>query len=332
MTSYKDRIKKARQQLETRHREEQERPDRPRFGSIFELSKIPNNLPFWKCGEGRHEIDVVPFFAGKDHPEVAEGDLTYSVPVYIHREVGPTDEVYVCPKFNFASPCPICEYIEKNKPLPKDEFTQIAVKQRTIYYIWSHDDQTQEKEGVQIWEVAKFFFADHIKEISKGSPGDPGGGIVWSSDTKDGKRIVWTRKGSGQTNTQYLGHRLVERAEALPDWVLEQVETAPLDGLIKMHPTYEEIYEAFFGTSASPAAKDVSPEEVLPSKNTGCPKGGEMGKSWKEFEYCEECPLWDDCSDVFDKLSKAIGSQPSPVPDPDPAHTTGTGRKGRRAR
>jgi hypothetical protein len=324
--SYKDRIKKARKQLEARHTEEMERQDRPRFGSIFNFGAIPNNIPFWSCEEGRHQIDIVPFFAGLNHPHVAEGDFTYCIELQVHRNIGPTDEVYVCPAHNFKRACPICEYIDKNKPLPKEEFTQIAVKDRTIYYIWCHDDAAQEKEGVKIWEVAKFFFSAHLKELSKDAPTGAGGVVVWSDWTKEGKSIAWTRKGSRADNTQFLGHKFVDRQKDLPEELLETVADVPLDSLINMHPTYEEMYESFYGSQIAPATPTPTPSTLT----MVCPKGGELGKSWKEFDYCDECPLWDACSDAFDEINKSIGSEP-PGTAPDPKHTT-TGRKGRRAR
>jgi len=290
--SFKDKIKKLKGQLKDRHNEEQTRKSPSRFGSIFK-EKLPDGTKFWKCGPEQHELDVVPFIADKDHPHVAEGDIAYSMDLYVHRNIGPSNESFICPRDNFKQPCPICEYIDDKKP-PTEEWKQIACKDRTVYLVWCHDDNKQEKVGVQVWEVAKFFMADHLKELSKATPRG-GGAVIWSVHTKAGKSIVFTRKGAGEY-TKYFGHKFVDRKEDIPDWVLDQ--SFSLDTIINMRPSYNEIHEAFYGQ----AKLDDGGEELKPATGNDCPEGGEIGKDWKKFDECPDCALWDDCQDEADKV------------------------------
>jgi len=291
MSKWKDKIKGYREQLENRHREEQERKPRKRFGSIFK--DLPEGLEFWKCEEARHEVDVVPFLAGPDHPEVPEGEMTYVLPLIVHQNIGPTNENFVCPTDNFNKPCPICEYIIKNRPIPTEEFKEIAGKDRTVYFVWCHDTPREEREGVKVWELADFFFGKPLKEMSKGTARG-GEAVLWSDWKKGGKSIAFTKEGTGQGNIRYLGHRFVDRKEDLPDEIMEQTigSDLSLDSLINMHPTYEEINEAFYGSD-----RETTPDKK-PATGKDCPQGLTMGKDFKTVDECFDCALWDDCQDM----------------------------------
>ena len=83
----------------------------------------------------------------------------------------------------------------------------------------------------------------NIEEIAKLPQG---GGFVKFSHPDNGKSLAWTRKGSGMTNTDHLGHRLIKRKSPIPDKILDQ--TFPLDSIVNMHPLYEEIEKEFRGT------------------------------------------------------------------------------------
>lgn len=306
MSKWKDKIKGYRKQLNERHKQEQEKKPKRRFGSIF--LDMPEDLEFWKCEEGRHEIDVIPFLAGPNHPEVDEGELAYGLDLVVHQSIGPTNENFVCPRDNWGKACPICEYIEKNRPIPKEDFTALGGKDRTVYFVWCHDTPKEEKEGVKVWELARFFFGDPVKEMSKASVRG-GGAVIWSDYSEEGKSIAFTKEGKGQGNIRYLGHRFVDRKEPLPDWILDNVlgEGKNLDSLIKMHPTYDEISEAFYGGKTTAVTRE-------PISKSDCPQGATFGKDFKTLDECHDCALWDECQDKHESLSPAR-SKPDEVVD-----------------
>jgi hypothetical protein len=221
-----------------------------RFPTVFDKSKIPENVNFFVCKEAQHIVDILPWEAGPDmpldeqnQPITKEGDFDYVLDIFVHQNVGKMNVPFVCPYENFGLPCPICEYIKANR-LPKDEWSKKRAKRRSIYLIWNRTNPEEEKKGVQIFDVAHFFMEEKLEEVAKLPRG---GGYITFSDPDEGKSVCWTRKGAGQENTSYLGHRFIDRESPIPDRILEK--TFSLDQVVVMHPSYEEIEKAFKDTT-----------------------------------------------------------------------------------
>jgi len=86
-----------------------------------------------------------------------------------------------------------------------------------------------------------------------------GGGYIPFSDPDEGKSICWSRKGTGQENTAYLGHRFIDRESAIPDRILDK--TFALDQVITMHTDYDEIKNAFNSTLKNETPTEDEPFE-----------------------------------------------------------------------
>jgi len=188
-------------------------------------------------------------------PITEEGHLDYVMDLFVHTNVGAMQKPYVCPFENFGKPCPICEFMKATK-LEKEDWKKLVAKHRVVYFLWVHDSREEEKKGIQVFEASHFLMEEKIEEIAKLPKG---GGFVNFSDPDTGKSLAWTRKGSGMTNTQYLGHRLIEREEPIPDKILDM--TFPLDSIINMHPEYAEIEKEFRGTLKKMNLLEGSDEE-----------------------------------------------------------------------
>jgi len=247
--SFRDRLKKRKNALQRRHNKGTKKTGGGRWPTIFLKDKLPEGVEFWVCKEGKHLADIIPFEAGPDmpldeklQPITKEGDPDYVLDLFVHTNVGNMKKPFVCPYENFGKSCPICEYIKSNR-LDKEIWKKLVAKHRVVYFLWVHDNRDEEKKGIQIFEASHFFMEEKIEEIAN-SP--KGGGQEDFSNPDDGKSLAWTRKGSGMENTQYLGHRLIERDDIIPDRILEQA--FPLDSVVHMHPTYKEIEKEFRGT------------------------------------------------------------------------------------
>ena len=259
--SFRDRMKKKKNTLKKRHNTKS-KPTGGRYPTVFDKTKVPDGVNFFSCKEGQHIVDILPWEAGPDMPldvdnvvVTQEGDFDYVLDLFIHQNVGKMKVPFVCPYENFGEDCPICEYIKANR-LPKDEWSKLRPKRRSIYLIWDRTTPADEKKGVQIFDSAHFFMEEKLEEIAKQPRG---GGYITFSDPDDGVSVCWTRKGSGATDTQYLGHRFIDREAPIPDRILE--DTFALDQVIKMKPSYEDIEEAFNSVNATPTEEQEEPFE-----------------------------------------------------------------------
>lgn len=365
--SIRDR-KDVKEQLLRRAQESYDTKDQSgKFGTIF---KSGMSRPFWKCVEGEHVIDILLWEAGDNYPnknyKVAKGDLAHVLDIWIHRGIGANEDSFICPSRNYEKdgrplPCPICEHINQLKKDPeadkdplKKYIKDISPTRRAIYLIVCYDNDTEERKGVQIWDVAHFFMEKHLAEISH-KPRV--GGFVPYTHWDEGSQVYFKRKGTGQQSTEFLAHQFLERDYTIAEGILEQMPS--LDQCI-INASYETLYEAFHGGLAAqrsepqqeaegqdPAAPSTerkpkavspgrtarrsrqSPEEATPkterketpaeeASGDGCPGGGTYGVDVDRLDHCGECVKWDACAKAADEIetgkTQSTGGETARVP------------------
>lgn len=225
-----------------------------KFGRFY-TARGEKPLKTWKCKEGEHIIDVIPFLAGANHHQVKEGEPTYLLDIWVHQKVGMDENDVVCLARNYNEPCSICEYINAqrlNKDLSEEAeaiLGKLNPKRRCLYNIVCYDSTREEDRGVQLWEVAHFLFEKKILSVARNPRG---GGFVPFSSPDTGKSIYFEREGSGITNTQYLGHKFIERQNKVSDEIL--AEAYILDELI-IKLSYDEMKKALLGGLVKPEKK-----------------------------------------------------------------------------
>jgi hypothetical protein len=343
--SLRDKMKKQRKDLANRHKESVGRKDQGQFGTILLRSKIPEGIKQWIPDFKQHIYDVIPFeLAGQiNNPKVKAGDLEFVLDVWVHRRVGPTDRVFVCPAQTWNKPCPICTDIKQND-YDKDTYNEIKAKRYTYSLVWVHDSPTEEKEGIKILEIPYFFVQQHLDEISQKPRG---GGYVVYSDIDEGKSICFTKKG-GKGNVQFTGHQFIDRDGPIPDHILDQ--SFSLDGCIHWHPTFEEIANAYHGTEIEPTGEpnDVPYTEEDPHESpvkeevgereeeepTGsCPYGGKFGEDTDTLQKCEKCGEWKHCateSMARKRMKRAENTSSDPEPQEESSEQKSPRKKLRR--
>ncbi len=298
------------QRLQQRTKEAFDRKDTSgKFGSY-----IKDEYKLWDCVASDHKIDIIPYVVGPDHPTLQEGDFAFLLDVYRHGNVGSNEDSYVCLSRTFNKSCPICE--DQREKRRSGEYSDEDLKvlnpsRRTIYNIWVHDNEKEEAKGVQLWEVAQWYFDKHVNARAKKTKT---GELIYYADPINGKAIEFERKGKGREGTEYLAHNFVDRDYEIPDEILQQAIS--LDQVIKI-PSYEEVYQVHFGKAQVATQEEIDvpmakvptrlakPKEELPSGSSklitdeeGCPYGGNIGADINKYEECNECPKWDDCSEA----------------------------------
>jgi hypothetical protein len=352
-----DDLEKMREDLygETKHSHDT-KDSSGRFKGIF-IDELPEGAGMWKATEGEHILDLLPFKAGQLlvdsvlQPKVKKvGQWTYKLDVYVHPKVGPGQSDEICLAMVFEKPCPPCEL--RNLLFEKEKLTEAEQRvldmnrpiRRCGYNIHCKDSQKEMDKGAQIWLIAHWFFENHIAELSQLPHG---GGFILFSHPKEGKSIMFKRKGTGRDNTSYLGHRFLDR-DPLDEEIL--AKTHPLDSLVRVL-SYEEFFQKFFQieytgqpvtlelmagvsveeekkeeegtlptdpppteepTTEETPAPSPSPEATVDPDNK-CPHGHIFGADLEKFPGdCGRCAVWDDCADESDRLKKEGGKEEKP--------------------
>jgi len=208
------RVDKDRRREELRRRTERSYDTRDSTGqTIFKRS----DLPLWKCGNGEHEIDIIPYIAGNSDPDskIKAGMWTYVLDIKVHYSVGVNNSAFVCLR-TFNEKCPICEYrdeLMEEEDYDEDYAKRLRAKRRNIYNVVVLDEGKEEKKGVQIFDASQWLMERLLTPLTKtrkGRSGAPIGGFDTYSAIEDGCSVSFVREGQ-QENTRFIGHALIPR-------------------------------------------------------------------------------------------------------------------------
>ena len=327
---------KYKQRLQERTKQVYDKGSGSDFKTIFKPN-LGDLVKFFKPKAGPHSLDIVPYEAGPFDPdvEVKEGDLTYVLSLWVHFNVGPQKDSYVCTAKSFNQPCAVCDYIKDKQRQEADAETikllkGIKAKQRALYYVIVYDTPEEEKKGLQIWNAPHWKMQRILNELSK-MPERGGvkvGGHVSFTDPDDGKTVCFKIVGE-QESTDYIGHRFVDREYAIDDKFLIAANEHPLDTLLHI-PEYPEVKNALFGMGAKPADKPAEapageaapPESAQPPLKdkvaapaetpasppatgaTVCPGGGTYGVDIDQLKECGDCKVYEGCSTEETRLAE----------------------------
>jgi len=317
---YREEVRKAQEESYTT------KDDSGKFKSVFR--DIPGGL--WKCKEGSHSINILPFIAGKNNPNRSEGKPTYLLDIFIHTKVGVNEDSYLCLNRTYKGKkdCPICEYqakLRKQEEYDEAEVKALSPTRRAVYNIQVLDDK-KESDRVRVFDVSHYLFEKELIERAEGMKG----GRVLFAHPDEGKVITFKRRGKGPTDTKYAPFDFEPREEEITDELLDKVLC--LDDYLII-PTYEEVAQAFFGKEESgplrkakneqleeePPVKQMLEEEVEKEekvKTEGklkeeegevgefmeCPYGYEFAVDIDSYDECLSCEVYGDCLSEYEAI------------------------------
>lgn len=232
-------------------------------------------VSFWRCDEGDHDLDIIPYLAGPNDPDRQEGQWTYVLEVYEHRDVGGIEgQAYICMMKTYGKPCPICEHRQQ---LIKEGADDELIKElrpsrypRSIYNVLVYDTPKEEEKGVQVWHTSHYLMEMHLIKLAESTRRDIEAGhppYKYFADPEEGYSVRFNRTGQGY-NTRYLAHQLVPRNYSVPQETLNMAHQ--LDTLIYI-PSYDEVYQAYWGEALEGQAP-TQPTGASP--RVASPRGG----------------------------------------------------------
>ncbi len=329
----KDRRELYRKESKERHEENYNSSnDSGRFRGIFDPAK-KTGVKFWACKEDDHEIYMVPYVVGKQHPKLKEGKSDFALSVFVHRGVGINEDSFICLNRTYRQKCPICEYqaeLRDNDKADEEEIKALNPTKRTIYNIVCLDTTKEEEKGVQVFDVSNWLFTLPLEDLAHKKKG---GGEVAYADIDEGKIISFRKKGS-KRNTEFTAFEFKDRPD-ISDEILDSAVC--LDDLLYI-PTYEEVDKAFWetkeeettstqhkpkeettSTQRKPKEEATSVKEAISTEKKKddddvhinddgieeCPSGAVFGTDFNEYEECRSCEVRKQCRNKKDEMDEA---------------------------
>jgi len=187
---------------------------------------LRDDLPLWRCGEGNHVIDIIPFLK-------KNGQADFYKDIYVHRNVGGEGAMVLCRYKMKFKPCPICAYCEQtsNDTLIRN----LKPSRRTLYNIIVYDSDRKGK-GICIWDVSWWLFGRYLENLCKVD----GKKIVYT-DLDDGRSIAFSRRNMDIT-TRFEGIRFKERNYKMSDSIFDS--SYDLNEVLII-PSYEQVLKIF---------------------------------------------------------------------------------------
>lgn len=222
----------------------------------------PKDVPFYKIREGENLIDIVQYkITNPQNPackagfEVGEPDYKQIIPV--HKNVGASNNEYLCVARMFGKPCPICE---AQKTTWDIDFEKAKAMYPTEYVVYNIIDLLEPEKGVQLWRISKFWVEDELQKLSamKSKRGVP----VIYSDFEVGWSIEFYGEEKKFMNNKFMkpgNFNFVKREKQYDESILDK--TYPLDKYWNI-PKYDEVYNDFNGIyEEEEEVKEVKPTE-----------------------------------------------------------------------
>ena len=126
--------------------------------------RLPEGINFFKVDKaGSRLIDVMPYIMKTNGRYADKGEPYWEKTFWTHRNVGPNNDMVICPNKTAGKKCPICEHrasMTNNADADEDELKALAPKERQIFLV---KDPKDVERGLQVWDVSPFLFGNLLE-------------------------------------------------------------------------------------------------------------------------------------------------------------------------
>jgi hypothetical protein len=198
---------------------------------------LPPNVDTFTPKEGDNWIRILP-------PTWDEADH-YALDMWVHYEVGPDNNTYLCLEKMKGEFCPLCAAKrEADAHGEKDYARALECGHRLGAWVI---DRENESKGPLLWFYSKMIDQDLLLQARDRRSGE----VLPIDHPEEGYDVEFNRKGKGMT-TKYSGVRLARQPSAVkPAW-LDFVAQNPIPNILVYHSA-ERISEVFTGAGPLPA-------------------------------------------------------------------------------
>lgn len=262
------------------------KPNRDKIKEDLERGTVK----LWKPKSGENRIRILP-------PWSPEG--MFYKRLYVHFRVGADNRMVVCPSktSGYKSPCPICEYIDKNlhsgSIQEQSEASEMFARQQFLYNIVDLRDPDSGvhvySSGVKVWNMLiNFFNSEDYGDFT---------------DPETGRDILLTKQGEGRQTTYIIIPSVKQTAIANPEW-LDQLHD--LDKFLSVY-SYDQLKEFLYGSIINHTVEeeDEEDEEEIENKDIDWVQPECFGK-YNQGSACFECEFATPCLKALQSSGKSI--------------------------
>ncbi len=215
-------------------------------GSDFD-KYLDDSIKMFKPADGDNCVRILP-------PTWKEANH-YGLDIYLHYEVGPDKQTYLCLHKMKGEDCPICEERDKATKEGDSEYADsLKPNKRVLVYMLDRND---EKEGLQVWSMPWTVDRDLCKLMVDKKTGE----LLPIDHPEEGYDVEFERKGKAQ-RTQYIGIAIARRESSLDnDAALEQAEELPLPDALHYF-SYDHIQKAFSGSPSKKSSRESDDDDT----------------------------------------------------------------------
>jgi hypothetical protein len=291
-----------------------------------------------------NRIDIIPFIIeSENHPDVRRsngglevGDPNYELDLFIHFNMGVNADMPVlCLAKTYGEKCPICE--DRGRMFDsanRDDklIDKLRPRHRVFYNII---DKNSEDNTTKIWDSSAFLFKEVMGNKLKIMKAR-GKGELAPADWEEGCTICFTgemtKGGADFEYIKFIDFEFEDRNYTYPDPASKDgKENAYSLGLYITPPTYEEVWEIYYGEKMGTPSEDketpdhiairkphkIEEEEtVQPEEDENpCPGGYVFGKENQKHDMCSGGDIDGIvCGDeTFNACEKAKEEEPKPT-------------------
>ena len=236
--------------------------------------RVPEAAKFFKFKkEGTYRLDFLPYdVKSAANPTADKGSLGVCRPYYVHRDIGPGEDTYLCAAKTLGKPCPICEHRAKlaREGADDDVIKALKPKERTLYNVI---DTANREDGVQLLDYSDWLLGKYLRGKIEGADPKERDAFELYADLSEGmtvKIVTTEEKGAGGSWMVCNNIEFKPRDKQYEDEMLSK--TFDLDAIISETP-YEKLRAIFL---QEPAATKDEPEDEPES-----PERAEIEFEWQ---------------------------------------------------
>ena len=289
-------MKEKREKKERRYADAKKRANEHQTGSFARTAvRLPQGMKnFGIKKAGTYRIDIIPYVVTQEGNRWADpGFLHYERSYFAHRNVGPNQDMYVCPARTWDKRCPICEHRAKLSDDPESDATllkEMVPKERQLFNVIDLDHP---EEGVQMWDISHHLFGKLLDAKIKME--DEGDNYSTFHHLEDGMYLklgaVEKSMGGGRPFYEVVDIEFKRRKEQYTDAIMEKC--ADLDAALIEVP-YKELRAIFLQLEGD------AKQEESPSRNGALKAGKKPQEDVADFDDDSDLEDDDDVDDATD--------------------------------